>query len=101
MVHKVLLVTDDDTGDEAMYLDGKKVYEEVTFYAVDIAEALKGKTVEIEHKTVYQFLGPDEPFPELAEYLVFEIPEFDANNLTASESEDPDELLIDPEGPEA
>lgn len=75
MAKKVLLVTDEESGDEAIYIDGKKVYEETTLYAVDIAEAIKGMEVTVEHHTIH-LLDHGVEFPANAEDLMYELPEF-------------------------
>lgn len=68
MAHKVLLVTDTESGDEAMYFDGELVAHDSTIYAVDIAGKCEGLEVILEHKSVN--MGSDwEKFPSDAGLL--------------------------------
>lgn len=67
-VKKVLLATDEDSGDEAIYVDDRLVSEDSTLYAVDIANHVKDCTIEVEHQTV---LLVDNIFPRDASELKF------------------------------
>lgn len=60
MAIEVLLVTEANTGNEAIYVGGMKVEEQSTLYACDIAKALKGMEVVIAHRSV-DLMGEDLP----------------------------------------
>jgi hypothetical protein len=78
---KVIVATDYDSADEAIYVDGKKVFESSTVYACDIGDAVDGP-IEFKHMSV-ELLGLD--FPEDAEQL--KIYQFDGPaSATLSES---------------
>jgi hypothetical protein len=65
---EVIVATDFTTGDEAIYVDGKKVFEDDTVYACDI-ESAASVPMNFHHMTVEL----DGEFPESAsELLPFE-----------------------------
>jgi hypothetical protein len=70
MAKKVLVVTDVGSGDEAIYIEGKKVFEDSTVYATDIAEHANGQEVVIEHRSVH-LVDVDDLFPDDSKDLLF------------------------------
>lgn len=73
MAKKVLMVTESQSGDEAMYIDGEKVLEQETIYACEIAEKVRGLAIELRHESVDLGAVWTE-FPQRAE----DLPEFDS-----------------------
>lgn len=71
----VVVVTDEDCGDEAMYLSGKLVSNDSTIYASDVAAATEkagGGPIEFSHVLINNFDGKKWPqeFEELTTYIV-------------------------------
>lgn len=49
----VVVLTDEDTGCQALYVDGVLKYEDETIYACDIAAHTKNQQMTFEHDVVY------------------------------------------------
>ena len=67
MAKQLIVVTDEDSGFEALYVDGALADQNDTIYATDIAEHAKGGPVDFSHVTVVMPDGVDRYPDQFAE----------------------------------